>query len=332
MSGIWMVRAGESGYLAKDFANGFVAIGFDKLGDMTDVTTQDAIRQKYVAAYPDARPGEIGNPVAIFYKFRTVLSVNDTILSYDPETRDYLIGKIASDYYYKPGEVPDYHHVRKVQWEGRVCRDSLSATSRNSLGSTLTMFSINDDVWADIQAVLSGAPVISQEDTGEEDKKELQLLKEDNIGKARELIKDKILKLNDREMEHLVAAILRAMGYKTHVTPIGPDRGVDVLASPDGLGLQEPRIKAEVKHRQKTTMGAQDVRSFLGGLRDGNRGLFVSTGGFTKEAKYEAERATIPCTLIDLEDLASLLIDNYENFDLEGCTLIPLTKVYWPAE
>ena len=68
-----------------------------------------------------------------------------------------------------------------------------------------------------------------------------------------------------------------------------------------------------------------------GGLRDGNRGLYISTGGFTKEAKYEAERATIPCTLIDLEDLASLVIDNYENFDLEGCTLIPLTKVYWPA-
>ena len=332
MPGIWMVRAGEGGYLAKEFARGFVAIGFDKLGDMTDVTAQETIREKFITAYPEARPSEIGNPVAIFYKFRTVLSVGDTVLTYDPDTRDYLIGKIASDYYYKQGEVPDYHHVRKVQWEDKVSRDSLTATSRNSLGSTLTMFSVNDDVWADIQGVLSGTPAATLDDTEEEEKKELQQIKEDNIGKARELIKDKILKLNDREMEHLVAAILRAMGYKTRVTPVGPDRGVDVLASPDGLGLQEPRIKAEVKHRQKTTMGPQDIRSFLGGLRDGNRGLFISTGGFTKEAKYEAERATIPCTLIDLEDLASLVIDNYENFDLEGCTLIPLTKVYWPAE
>ncbi len=332
MSGIWMVRAGEGGYLAKEFARGFVAIGFDKLGDMSDVSAQDSIRANFIAAYPDARPNEIGNPVAIFYKFRTVLNVGDTVMTYVPESREYLLGKVASDYYYKPGEVPDYNHVRKVLWEGRVSRDALTATSRNSLGSTLTMFSINDDVWADIQGALSGTPVTSLDDTEEEEKKELQQIKEDNIAKARELIKDKILKLNDREMEHLVAAILRAMGYKTRVTPVGPDRGVDVLASPDGLGLQEPRIKAEVKHRQKTTMGPQDIRSFLGGLRDGNRGLFISTGGFTKEAKYEAERATIPCTLIDLEDLASLVIDNYENFDLEGCTLIPLTKVYWPAE
>jgi len=327
-----MVRAGEGGYLAKEFARGFVAIGFEKLGDMTDMTTQDAIRQRYITGYPDARPGEIGNPVAIFYKFRTVLAIDDTVITYDPETRDYSIGKIISDYYFKQGEVPVYNHVRKVKWENKVCRDLLSATSRNSLGSTLTLFTVNDDVWAEIQGVLAGTPVITPDETEEEERKELQLIKEDNIGKARELIKDKILRLNDREMEHLVAAILRAMGYKTRVMPVGPDRGVDVLASPDGLGLQEPRIKAEVKHRQKTAMAPQDIRGFLGGLREGNRGLYVSTGGFTKEAKYEAERSTIPCTLIDLEDLASLVIDNYEKFDLEGCTLIPLTKVYWPTE
>lgn len=64
-------------------------------------------------------------------------------------------------------------------------------------------------------------------------------------------------------MEQLVAAILRAMGYKARVTPKGPDRGVDVIASPDGLGLEEPRIKAEVKHRPKTPIGSQLIRSFL---------------------------------------------------------------------
>jgi predicted Mrr-cat superfamily restriction endonuclease len=50
-------------------------------------------------------------------------------------------------------------------------------------------------------------------------------------------------------MEELVARILRAMGYKAKVSLKGPDRGVDVIASPDGLGLTQPRIKEEVKHR-----------------------------------------------------------------------------------
>ena len=129
-----------------------------------------------------------------------------------------------------------------------------------------------------------------------------------SIHPARELIKDKILILSDEEMEQLAAAILRAMGYRTRVTPRGPDRGVDVLASPDGLGLEEPRIKAEVKHRP-ATMGAQEIRSFLGGLREGDRALYISTGGFTKEAKYEADRSNIPLTLLNLDDVATLIVE-----------------------
>jgi hypothetical protein len=58
----------------------------------------------------------------------------------------------------------------------------------------------------------------------------------------------------------------------------------------------------------------------------------VSTGGFSKEAKYEAERSNIPLTLIELDDLATLVEQHYENFDANGRALIPLTKIYWPSE
>jgi restriction system protein len=40
-------------------------------------------------------------------------------------------------------------------------------------------------------------------------------------------------------MQELVAGVLRGMGYKTIVSAKGPDRGRDILASPDGLGLSE---------------------------------------------------------------------------------------------
>jgi restriction system protein len=154
------------------------------------------------------------------------------------------------------------------------------------------------DVWSDISAALSGGDKGSGKQSAvqveEEESEGIEESREDTEERARELIKDKVLRLDDSQMEHLVAALFRAMGYKARVTPKGPDRGVDVFASPDGLGLQEPRIKAEVKHRPGTTIGSQDLRSFLGGLRPGDRGLYVSTGGYTKEAKYEADRANIP--------------------------------------
>jgi len=145
------------------------------------------------------------------------------------------------------------------------------------------------------------------------------------------LIKDKVAALLPEEMEELVASILRAMGYKAKVSPKGPDRGVDVIASPDGLGLTQPRIKAEVKHRDGS-MGAPAIRGFIGALRDGDSGLFVSTGGFTREARYEADRSTFPLTLVDLDDLADLIVSHYESFDLEGRALVPLVRIYWPVD
>ena len=128
-----------------------------------------------------------------------------------------------------------------------------------------------------------------------------------------------------------MATVLRAIGYKTLVTPKTGDRGVDVLASIDGLGFQAPRIKVEVKKR-KDKVDAPELRSFIGGFREGDNGLYVSTGGFSKEARYEADRSIFPCKLVDLDELAKLVVENYENFDVEGRTQLPLIKVYWPVE
>lgn len=44
-------------------------------------------------------------------------------------------------------------------------------------------------------------------------------------------------------------AYLEAWDIKQEYHQKGPDRGRDILASPDGLGLEEPRIIVEVKHR-----------------------------------------------------------------------------------
>jgi len=145
-----------------------------------------------------------------------------------------------------------------------------------------------------------------------------------------ELIKDRVATLDWDELQELVAGLLRAMGYKTRVSPLGPDRGKDIGASPDGFGLESPRIVVEVKHRAQA-MGAQEIRSFLGGRHVADKGLYVSTGGFTKDAYYEAERANIPLTLMSLEELVQALLDHYDHLDIETQQLIPLKKIYWPV-
>lgn len=132
-------------------------------------------------------------------------------------------------------------------------------------------------------------------------------------------------------MQELVAGLLRAMGYKTRISPAGSDRGKDIIASPDGFGFEQPRIVVEVKHRPNTAMVSQELRSFLGGRHKNDKGLYVSTGGFTKDAKYEANRGSIPVVLLDLDDLSSEIVRHYSEMDMEARSLIPLTKIYWPT-
>lgn len=329
MKNAWMVRSGGGDYIEL-FETGIVAIGFGTPMDLTGLGREE-IRETFIENNPTIADRTANGNVGMLHRFTNELKVGDGVLTYDPGTRKYTVGTIASDYYFDKS-MEELPHRRKVTWlEKQVPRDNLKLATRNSLGSTLTLFRLNNEIWADIQAALDGKTIStieeepSDEEVSEESKRSLQ-------ENARERVKDKIVGLDDQEMEELLAGLLRAMGFKATVSPVGPDRGVDVIASPDGLGLQEPRIKAEVKHRRNTTIGSQDLRSFIGALRPGDRGIYLSTGGFSKDAKYEADRANIPISLLDLDGFARLIETHYDSFDTEARTLLPLIKVLWPAD
>ncbi|HEC34577.1 MAG TPA: hypothetical protein ENI37_07665 [Chloroflexi bacterium] len=148
--------------------------------------------------------------------------------------------------------------------------------------------------------------------------------------KADELIADLISHLDPYDFQDLVAAVLRAMGLRAVSVPPGPDRGVDIVVHPDPFGFERPRIKVQVKHR-KGTAGGPELRSFLGTLRSDDNGLYVSTGGFTRDAKLEAERSREPVKLLDRDDFIRLLLEHYEVLDPEFKAKVPLRKVWVPA-
>jgi restriction system protein len=333
MPNFWMVRAGEGGYLINYFERaGCVAVGFGGVGDFRKAQSPSELKRLILQDNPELNPNALNLALGVATKFRDALKPGDSIVSYDPEKREYLFGHVTGAYQYAPGTIPDYAHVRKVQWGKRFSRDALTPSSRNSLGSSVTLFEPGDQVLKEIEGVLShGQARAPVQENGGATEEEFTVIWKDTLSRAHEFIKDRILLLSPDDMEALVAALLRAMGFKARVMPKGPDRGRDVIASPDGLGFQHPRIMSEVKHRPKEAIGSQIVRGFIGALREDDRGLFVSTGGFSKEAHYEADRSTVPVSLVDLDHLARLVVEHYEGFDLEGRRLIPLVRVYWPV-
>lgn len=327
---MWMVRAGRNAALVQDFEEKeYVAVGWHKIGNLTEINSKEDLEKLHMQAYGDEKAAKRRMSIGQVYRFRFDMKKGDMVSTYNPELRIYLVGEIVSDYQYILDSPGGYNHIRKVEWKGKVKRDSLSVGTKNTVGAIMTLFLLSDSASQEFQLLLSGKVPVP-EDTGDGKDTEMDEIKKDVMERAFEFTKDMIQKLDWDEMQELVAGILRAMGYKTRVASPGPDRGTDIIASPDGLGLEQPRIRVEVKHKSES-VGASLLRSFIGGLRQNDRGLYVSTGGFTKEARYEAERSTMPVTLIDIDELADLLIKNYDNVDTETKALVPLVKLYWPA-
>lgn len=329
----WMVRAGEGGYLFDEFRQqSIVGVGWAAVGPSIQCVDKSALWQQVRKAYPDMRDQAVSMTAGQIWRFAREMAIGDRVVTYDPRARLYLCGNISGECVYFPEAEPEeLQNRRKVDWKHEKARDLLSSTAKNSLGAISTIFLVplmaSEELWSPtaaeelpVDTVIDAKDALTTFDPSMDQIAEL----------ASEKIKDRIAKLSWSEMQQLVAALLQAMGYKTTVSPAGSDRGRDILASPDGFGFQSPRIVVEVKHRPGTRIGAPDIRSFIGGRRPHESGLYVSTGGFTQEAYYEAERSTIPLTLLDFEKLVAAVLTNYRAFDERTRQLLPLQEIYWP--
>jgi restriction system protein len=134
--------------------------------------------------------------------------------------------------------------------------------------------------------------------------------------------------MNPYDFQDLVADLMRAMGYfVSWVSPPGKDGGLDILALPDALGTRPPRIKVQVK-RQESAVNVEGLRSFMSLLSDDDVGLFVCTGGFTKDAESLArtqEKRRI--TLIGLDKLFDLWVEHYGRLTDQARRRLPLRPI-----
>jgi restriction system protein len=229
--------------------------------------------------------------------------------------------------------VAGFPNVREVEWAKRFSRDELPKRILYQLGSLLTLS--QPSAQDELRAFLQGAPLhpSTEEDAVEggsdEDPGGGVELYEELRSQTAELIRAKIADLDAYETQDLVAGILRSMGYFTQVAPVGKDGGVDIVASRDALGVEPPIIKVQVKARPNDRSGPSEIRQLAGllGPQD-ERGIFVSTGGYTRDAENDAKVARIG--LIGMERLVELLLENYDRLDQDTKSLVPLRRLYVP--
>lgn len=147
---------------------------------------------------------------------------------------------------------------------------------------------------------------------------------------AIEGLKSFIKSKNPYEFQDLAAALLRGMGYYTpFIAPSGKDGGLDIIAYRDPLGTISPRIKVQVKHRDQPT-SVHEVRQLMGLLqKDGDVGIFISSGGFTSDSKITARSSHVHIELIDLSRFIELWQEFYHKLSDEDKALLPLIPIYF---
>jgi restriction system protein len=127
-----------------------------------------------------------------------------------------------------------------------------------------------------------------------------------------ELLK-KALTLDPAGFERLVLRLLEAMGYGKsgaveHSGQSG-DGGIDGIISQDPLGLDRIYLQAK-QYATDRTVGRPTLQAFAGALMSaqGDRGVFLTTASFTREAIVEARRVNLRIELIDGKRLAELML------------------------
>jgi restriction system protein len=237
--------------------------------------------------------------------------------------RRIYIGRIAGDYVNVEGS--GYHHRRKVEWLDSFPRTKFSQGALYEIGSALSFFQIRN--YADEYFILlaGGEPVAETED---EDT--TVAIVADEIESTTEdfIIKRLAKEFKGFPLEEFVSEIFTAIGYKTRVTQKSGDKGVDVIAHRDELGIEPPIIKIQVKSTEGN-VGDPEVSQLFGKVADGEFGVLVTLGTFSKQARDFAEGKS-NLRLIDGEELVRLTLKHYESLDSKHKGRIPLRRVYIP--
>lgn len=142
------------------------------------------------------------------------------------------------------------------------------------------------------------------------------------------VIKKLAQELKGHPLAEFVEHLLNKMGYKTRLSPEGPDGGIDIIAHKDELGFEPPIIKVQVKSTGGS-IGDPVVSQLYGKVDKQEYGMFVTLGGFTNPAITFARNKS-NLRLIDGEELVRLFLQYYEQFDSKYKGLIPLKRVYIP--
>jgi restriction system protein len=334
-----MVRAGRHGEGENEALSAcVVGIGWPELGDLMPVGSSDEIRTRLNTTYPDAKPSTLANWAGQIDAFRFRMQVGDLVALPLKSAPTVAFGQLTGSYEYVPDAVSAIRHQRSVEWiSDGIPRDVIDQDLLYSLGAFLTVCRISrNDAERRIQALLAAPPTTVVDGIRTVDSTSVIEPEQTTYGAfdLAEIGRDQIRRrlaerFKGHDLARLVGELLRAEGFVCEVSPVGPDGGVDVLAGQGEMGFDGATMAVQVKSGA-TVVDAPTLRELKGvmGNFGARRGLLVSWGGFTKNARQEARRLFFEIRLWDSDAVIDKLQEVYNRLPADLQAEIPLQRVW----
>ena len=324
---VWGIHAGRTGDADSIFLkDNVVAVGWHEMGDLSKIPCdREAYKLAVAKAYPNAKPGAVPNNAGQLLRFACEIQTGDLVLYPSKQDRMVHFAQVQGGYLYAPKVSPGYPNQRPVKWIKAVPRTQFTQGALYELGSAMSLFQIKTyaDEYKEILAGVSVEESVSQDET-------VGIVAEEIEENTRDFVlKTLAQELKVHPLSHFVANLLRTMGYRTRVSPEGPDGGIDIIAHKDELGFEPPIIKVQVKSGEKGTVGDPVVSALYGKVGHGEFGMIVTLGTFSTQATNFAKSKS-NLRLISGTELVDLILTHYEEFDSSYKGLLPLRRIYVP--
>ncbi|MGI6350889.1 MAG: restriction endonuclease [Armatimonadota bacterium] len=323
---VWGIHGGETGDADALFLrHRVIALGWSRIDDLSGLPAdRDAFKARVSQAYPEDRAGAVPVNAGQLFRFVHEMGVDDVVVYPSKVDKQIHIARVRGAYHYSQKWVQPYGHRREVEWLASAPRTSFTQGALHEIGSGMSLFRIRRYA-GEFLAVMEGRvpPLVDVED------ETVSLVAEDIAQNTRDFIAKRLAaELKGHPFAEFVAHLLNAIGYRTRVSPPGPDRGIDILAHRDELGIEPPIIKVQVKSTEGA-VGDPETSALYGKVAGDEYGLIVTLGTFTRQARDFADGKQ-NLRLLDGDEIVDLVLLHYEELDSRYKGLIPLKHVYVP--
>jgi restriction system protein len=309
MPEVYCVRADFGTYTGHFLKGGYVGIGWLYGSDLAGVKSKEELYPIYRKAHPeDTSNIVVGQQVGQIARFLFDLQAGDYVVTPGADSRWLHYGVVEPDpsYYYDAGaDGCRFNQRRRVKWAPKpIDRTGFSVPLQNTLRSSLTVFYVSqrDEFFAAIgeKGLVSPPTAVPAAD-------------------PHDYVLGRVLELDAREFEILIARLLEALGFEAEHTGRTGDGGVDVKGMLDVDNFAKIRVYVQAKrYKPGAKIAAKVVKQLRQTIPNGAQGAFITTADYQGDAREVAEEHGFPrIGLINGRQLVDLLIKHWPDIPQE---------------